>query len=38
MQPSPYVRAAFSTASAEDIDEALRRLANLLREEINGSN
>jgi kynurenine/2-aminoadipate aminotransferase len=36
--PSPYVRAAFSTASEEDIDEALRRLANLLREEINGSN
>ena len=29
--PSPFVRAAFSTASDEDIDEALRRLAGMLR-------
>ena len=28
--PSPYVRAAFSTATPDDIDEALRRLAGLL--------
>eukprot|EP00040_Diaphanoeca_grandis_P013026 m.65911 g.65911 ORF g.65911 m.65911 type:complete len:78 (+) comp23618_c0_seq1:43-276(+) len=30
-EPSPYVRAAYSTASAEDMDEALARLARLLR-------
>jgi len=30
--PSPYVRAAYSTASPEDIDEALRRLGSLLLE------
>eukprot|EP00808_Paulinella_micropora_P010892 g51762.t1 len=30
--PSSYVRAAFSTASYEQMDEALRRLAELLRE------
>jgi len=29
---SPYVRAAYSTASPEQIDEALRRLAALLRD------
>lgn len=31
--PSPYVRAAYSTASFEEMDEALRRFAELLREE-----
>lgn len=30
--PSQYVRAAFSTATHEEIDEALRRLAELVRE------
>lgn len=29
--PSPYVRAAFSTASEEDMDEALRRFATLIQ-------
>jgi DNA-binding transcriptional MocR family regulator len=33
-QPSQYVRAAFSTATEADIDEALSRLANLLKEEL----
>lgn len=28
--PTPYLRAAFSMATPEDIDEALRRLASLL--------
>lgn len=32
-EPSPYVRAAYSTASYEDMDEALRRFAELLREQ-----
>ena len=32
-KPSPYIRCAFSTASDEDIDEALRRLAALLKQE-----
>jgi kynurenine/2-aminoadipate aminotransferase len=31
-EPSPYVRAAFSTASFEDMEEALRRFAEVLRE------
>lgn len=31
--PSAYVRAAFSTASDQDVDEALRRLAVLLRKQ-----
>jgi len=31
-EPSQYVRAAYSTASFEDMDEALRRFAELLRE------
>ena len=31
--PTSHVRAAFSTASDEEIDEALRRLAALLREQ-----
>jgi len=31
--PSPYVRASFSTATTEEIDEALRRLSVLLKEE-----
>jgi len=31
-EPSPYVRAAFSTATFEDMDEAIRRFAELLRE------
>ena len=31
--PSSYARAAFSTAAPEDMDEALRRLAILLRED-----
>ena len=30
--PSPYVRAAFSTASHEDIEVAVERFAGLLRE------
>jgi len=34
-EPSPYVRAAYSTASAEDMDEALARLARLLRANAN---
>ncbi len=32
-RPSPYARAAFSTATLVEIDEALRRLAELLAEE-----
>ena len=32
-KPSPYIRCAFSTASDEDIDEALRRLSALLKQE-----
>nr|XP_061810834.1 kynurenine/alpha-aminoadipate aminotransferase, mitochondrial-like [Nerophis lumbriciformis] len=31
-EPCPYVRAAFSLATPEQIDEAFRRLANLIRE------
>ena len=31
-QPSSQVRAAFSTATPEEMDEACRRLAGLLRE------
>ena len=30
-QPSPYVRAAFSTASVHEMDVALQRFADLLR-------
>jgi kynurenine/2-aminoadipate aminotransferase len=33
-EPSPYVRASFSTASDSDIDTAMARLATLLRSEI----
>lgn len=33
-QPSPWVRAAYSTATLEEMDEALRRLAELLAEEL----
>lgn len=32
-KPSPFIRCAFSTASDEDINEALRRLSALLKEE-----
>ncbi|KAI9327887.1 pyridoxal phosphate-dependent transferase [Obelidium mucronatum] len=32
---TPYVRASFSTATAEDIDVALSRLAEIIREEQN---
>jgi kynurenine/2-aminoadipate aminotransferase len=32
-EPSPYVRASFSTASKDEMDEALKRFAELLREE-----
>lgn len=32
-KPSPFIRCAFSIASDEDINEALRRLASLLKEE-----
>lgn len=32
-KPSPFIRCAFSTASDADIDEALRRLGNLLKQE-----
>lgn len=35
--PSQYVRAAFSTATHEEIDEALRRLAELVRENQDGA-
>jgi len=35
--PSSYVRAAYSTASHEDMDEALRRFAELLREHSESS-
>jgi len=28
---SPYVRASFSTATPQEIDEAFRRLSNLLK-------
>ena len=31
-RPSPYCRAAFSTASLEDMETALARLGELLRE------
>jgi kynurenine/2-aminoadipate aminotransferase len=34
-KPSPYIRCAFSTASDDDIAEALRRLATLLKQERN---
>jgi kynurenine/2-aminoadipate aminotransferase len=30
--PSPYARASFSVATYEDMDEALRRLAALLKD------
>eukprot|EP01114_Cavostelium_apophysatum_P017834 TRINITY_DN5385_c0_g1_i1.p1 TRINITY_DN5385_c0_g1~~TRINITY_DN5385_c0_g1_i1.p1 ORF type:complete len:426 (-),score=84.91 TRINITY_DN5385_c0_g1_i1:15-1292(-) len=30
-KPSPFVRASFSTASFEEMDEAMKRLANLLK-------
>ncbi len=33
-RPSPYVRAAFSTASLEDMDTAVERLGRLLREHL----
>ena len=33
-RPSPWVRAAYSTASNEEMDEALKRLAGLLVEEL----
>ena len=32
-RPSPWARAAYSTATLEEMDEALRRLAELLAEE-----
>jgi kynurenine/2-aminoadipate aminotransferase len=32
-QPSQYVRASYSTASADDMDKAMQRLANLLKKE-----
>jgi kynurenine/2-aminoadipate aminotransferase len=34
-EESSFVRASFSTASPDDMDEALRRFAALLREERN---
>jgi kynurenine/2-aminoadipate aminotransferase len=30
--PSPFIRASFSTASAEDMDLALERLASTIRD------
>lgn len=36
-EDSPFVRASFSTASPEDMDEALGRFAALLREEYRSS-
>lgn len=36
-EASPFVRASFSTASPEEMDEALRRFATLLREELAGA-
>jgi kynurenine/2-aminoadipate aminotransferase len=32
-KPSPYARAAFSVATDAEMDEALRRLADMLRAE-----
>ena len=32
-EPSPYVRASFSTTSDNDIDSAMERLATLIRSE-----
>ena len=32
-EPSPYVRASYSTATFEQMEEAMKRLANLLKKE-----
>lgn len=37
-EPSPYVRASFSLASAEQMDKAFQRLADLIREEVSQQN
>ena len=35
-EDSPYVRAAYSTATFDDIDEALKRLRGLMDQEVSG--
>ena len=34
-EPCPYLRAAFSIVPEKDMDEAMRRLAELIKEEQN---